>query len=229
MEQIKECPYCGETDILELKKFGEFYHVVCKCGAIGPGTTAHLDAILLWNAAANQIELRNAAANQIQACQYKIFELEKEIERLKIVVTETDDTAHKYYLNWQAELQRVEAGDKRQEKLEAEIEVLRNELAQFEQIMRDDYALLLQMIQQRDEARAWARKLYRDNQLKDGDIIRLCEELDKRPILKIARNVDATPPTITYHCNKKDDGTAEYQWVYDTHAGTGYVIRNDQP
>jgi chromosome segregation ATPase len=177
------------------------------------------DAILLWNAAANALEAKDAEIAKQRAMMHSQDE----------ALADAQDKRDKYYADWHAEHRRVEAGDKRQDALEAEIEQLRNELALFEQTHDDDYALLMQMIADRDEAiakldktnrinenllvrlkqaiehrdmwykrtmetvdllneaRAWARKLYQDNQLKDGDIIRLCEELDKRPILKIAR------------------------------------------
>ena len=54
------------------------------------------------------------------------------------------------------------------------------EIARLVEACDDLEGEYLRMKEQRDEARKVARRLYRDSQLKDGDIIRLCEELATR-------------------------------------------------
>ena len=188
MEKIKACPYCGGDGIVSY-----FYlsYVRCtSCGAFGPEADTKDDAILLWNAAANALAEKDA-----------------EIEELKELQIRLEEQNRQYSMNWQTELRRVEAGDKRQDELEAEIDKLRKERdavidraakailaldelktlystidAEIEKLRGNLSALDMianAMQYQRDEARRVARRLYRNNELKDGDIIRLCEELDR--------------------------------------------------
>ena len=69
-------------------------------------------------------------------------------------------------------------------------------------------------IAERDEARKVARRLYADNQLKDGDITRMCEELDK---VNALRPIGA-PPIIAYY-------TPHGQPVSVTNNPVGYTLK----
>ena len=148
MEQIKQCPYCGSSTstVFENMAYKSFVHYVkCECGATGPDGRSQEDAILLWNAAANQIE----------------------------ALCKERDEAVDENLRW--------------------------------------HRIAMESLNERDEARAVARRLYATNK----ELIEMC--INK-----------PTPPTITYLCSIKDDGTTEYKWVYDKHTDIGYVIKDDK-
>ena len=121
MSEIKECPYCESKNCkVDDWSYGLDYYGECNdCGARGPLVKSKSDAILLWNAAANQLDM-----------------------------------------------------------LRVELEQLRKE---------------------RDEACAVVRRLYATNKY-------LIKTFACQPV-----PVDKT-----------------YEFVYDTHANTGYVIRNDK-
>jgi len=147
MEQIKECPYCESKDCeVDDWSYGLDYYGECNdCGARGSLAKSKTDAILLWNAAANQIE-------QLRKERYEAID-----ENLR----------------W--------------------------------------HRIAMESLNERDEARAVARRLYATNK----ELIEMC--INK-----------PTPPTITYLCSIKDDGTTEYKWVYDKHTDIGYVIKDDK-
>jgi len=266
MEQIKECPYCGSrrVEVFTIAK-GKRYYVGCECSAAGPIAVNDENAITFWNAAAIQIEQlrkeRDEITQDYNAVRIRADRLDAEMEPLR------------YEL----------AGRK------AEAESLRKELALYEKTHDDDYALLMQMKEELDEARAELDKrpiaslenllLMIENETKYKDmwykrtmetvdllneasteLEQLRKECDywrtagaetnkywkgkydqiKEKLIeaianldearRVARRLYATNKYLikTFACQPVPiDKT--YQFVYDTHAGTGYVVRNDKP
>ena len=224
-EKILACPFCGGDGMVSV-----FYlsYVRCtSCGAFGPEADTKDDAILLWNAAANALAEKDA-----------------EIEELKELQIRLEEQNRQYSMNWQTELRRVEAGDKRQDELEAEIDKLRKERdavidraakailaldelktlystidAEIEKLRGNLSALDMianAMQHQRDEARRVARRLYATNK-------ELIDAFARRP---------RTCAELMKYCQPRKVTTtgmaSEYQHWYDTHTGKGYIVRNDE-
>jgi hypothetical protein len=59
-EDIKACPYCGSKDTKVSGWLGGSFGRCNSCGTTGPDADNESDAILLWNAAANQLAAKNA-------------------------------------------------------------------------------------------------------------------------------------------------------------------------
>jgi len=58
-ETIQPCPFCGEDNNLAVGWYaGGPAYVSCICGATGPRSKLVADAVLLWNAAANEKRIR---------------------------------------------------------------------------------------------------------------------------------------------------------------------------
>lgn len=293
-EKIGKCAYCGSDCVDVANVLGKFFVKCDDCGANGPEAHGYSDAILLWNAAYNQVEAlrkerdgleescerlkelidtcnsmwnntiqeRNEMARDYDNERNRANKLESEVEPLRYELTgrklenvtlkDERDEAKAEIEKWKAEYVRIrqecdafyrtneevfnenrklndeikklnvawqtsEFGctNLRAERDEANAEIARLVSAcddlegeylrmkehsenlmlrinQLEEYRRTWYKRAMESLDQRDEARRVARRLYADNQLKDGDIIRLCEELDKRPILKIARQIETT-------------------------------------
>ena len=57
MEQIKVCPFCGEPNRLSVYPIMDEWRVQCMtCNGLGPLARSKVISVLLWNAAANQVE-----------------------------------------------------------------------------------------------------------------------------------------------------------------------------
>jgi len=80
MERIKACPFCGEPDNLGIRDgFGTVCVICHSCGATGPLTDDEVDAILLWNAAANQIETLRVEREEARRWARKLYRVLNEV------------------------------------------------------------------------------------------------------------------------------------------------------
>lgn len=180
-EDIEQCPFCGGEGI-ELRGMDdplENKWVYClSCGSEGPQNRDKTDAILLWNAAYNQLEAKDD----------EIARLSEHVSNLSSALDEANEMCHSYSMNLKIEQHRVAAGDKRQDKLEAEIEKLKQWHEDIAQqlskvtterdiaihLLENKQCLINQLtehkeiwckrafesLNQRDEARRVARRLY---------------------------------------------------------------------
>lgn len=182
-EKILACPYCGGEVVNSEWNIGSVGWLECdNCGATGPRANNIPDAILLWNAAANALAKKDEEIEKLK--QWLQNSMDEEKKRQDHAIERQSKLSNELQL----ERKRVAAGDKRQDELEAEI-------ARLTAACDDLQGEYLRMKDERDEARKVARRLYADNQLKDGDITRLCEEIDK---VNALRPIGA-PPIITYY------------------------------
>ena len=154
MEEIKECPYCGSNQVETMETWGKRYVNCNDCNATGPTTTGSKnDAVLLWNAAANALAAKDA----------EIADKKRIIEDMFVTSVNVQAENRKLATALSVEKRRVEAGNKRQDELEAEIEELRKEIKSWLELSQAQLNEKYLTLDQRDEARTWARRLYAAN------------------------------------------------------------------
>lgn len=156
-EQILACPYCGSEEAFA-RNMTDDWHVVCKyCGSKGPDTDYVNDAILLWNAAANQLAAKDAEIEKLK--QWLKNSMDEEKKRQDHAIERQSKLSNELQL----ERKRVAAGDARQDELEAEIEELRKEIKSWLELSQAQLNEKYLTLDQRDEARRVARRLYATN------------------------------------------------------------------
>lgn len=83
MERIKACPFCGEEKWVRMNAFGSgsdtYCFCSCICGGMGPTSNKKGDAVLLWNAAANQIEKLKRERDEARRWARKLYRTLNEI------------------------------------------------------------------------------------------------------------------------------------------------------
>lgn len=143
-EKIGKCPYCPvPTVTMVFNPNGDDAFVECsRCKTQGPSGKNEAEAIAKWNAAANALAKKDE----------EIEKLRDEMHSQDEALADAQDKRDKYYADWYAEHCRVEAGNRRQDELEAEI-------ARLTAACDDLEGDMLKARDERDEAKAEIEKL----------------------------------------------------------------------
>ena len=141
MEKIKRCPFC-RNELLEIYDESANFYVFCSsCGAQGPFLKDKPAAITAWNAAANQLAAKDE----------EIADKKRIIEDMFVASVNVQAENRKLATALSVEKRRVEAGNKRQDELEAEI-------ARLTAACDDMQGDMLKARDERDEAKAEIEK-----------------------------------------------------------------------
>ena len=138
MSEIKECTYCGSKECMADDTAHNCWNVYCICGATGPEGQSQDEAILLWNAASDQLE---ALRNKVEVLNKNLIETTDRAMIAEVQRNEARAVARRLYQEREDELKMVKLIN----------DTFRN-ASDLEQLRKE-----------RDEARAAARKVFATN------------------------------------------------------------------
>jgi hypothetical protein len=85
-EELKACPFCGGTDIKEIRVHLSFWHECLSCGARGPlDSVSNFEKNISWNSRPREKSLQELFENNFKVVVHQIAKANNAMARAKLV------------------------------------------------------------------------------------------------------------------------------------------------